>query len=75
MFLDLKKAFGTVDHNILIEKLELYGIRGTELLWFTSYLNERTQVCKLGKPFPLRRILKLEYHRGQTWVLYCFSSI
>ena len=41
--------FYTVDHNILIKKLELYRIRGTELLRFTSNLNERTQVCKLGK--------------------------
>ena len=39
--LDLKKAFDTVDHNILISKLSAYGIRGTSIEWFKSYLSER----------------------------------
>ena len=66
MFLDLKKALGTVDHNILIKKLELYGIRGTELLWFTSYLNERTQVCKLGKTLSSKTYIKTGVPQGSN---------
>ena len=47
LFLDLKKAFDTVDHKILISKLEKYGIRGTALHLFQRYLSERKQICKL----------------------------
>ena len=47
VFLDLKKAFDTVDHDILIKKLEFYGIKNIALRWFISYLSRRKQVCKI----------------------------
>ena len=57
LFLDLKKAFDTVDHHILISKLQLYGIRGRSLEWFKSYLEERKQICTInGKLSDAREI-------------------
>jgi hypothetical protein len=48
VFLDLRRAFDTIDRNILFRKLERIGIRGHSLTWFKSLLSGRTQSVKIG---------------------------
>ena len=48
VFIDLKKAFDTVDHDILCKKLKLYGVYQLELSWLGSYLSNRKQFCRVN---------------------------
>ena len=46
LFIDLSKAFDTIEHSVLLKKLEKYGIRGIMLAWFKSYLSDRQMRVK-----------------------------
>ena len=47
-FYRFKKAFDTVDHSILLKKLNHYGVRAKINEWFSSYLSERTPITQVG---------------------------
>ena len=46
-FIELKKAFDNVDHEILLNKLKVYGLSGKEITWFESYQGNRKQCCRI----------------------------
>ena len=51
MLLDLGKAFDSMNHEILLFKLESYDVRGICLDWFRSYLNDCTQCVAINHPY------------------------
>ena len=51
IFIDLKKAFDTVDHQILLDKMQFYGITGHAHKWFSSYLDSRKYYYRVNSTF------------------------
>ena len=43
VLMDLSKAFDTINHTLVLNKLHTYGVCGVKLAWFTDYLKERKQ--------------------------------
>ena len=64
VFLDLKKAFDTVDHEILLSKLNNYGIQGVSFDWFSSYLNNRSQRCSINGSLSKSQVLSCGIPQG-----------
>ena len=62
-----KKAFDTVDHNILIKKLYTYGIRGVILKWFDSYLNNKTHYTTYNGMQSETHTITCGVPQGSTW--------
>ena len=48
VFIDLKKAFDTIDHEIILRKLSYFGADQATIKWFQSYLSDRTQRCNVN---------------------------
>jgi retron-type reverse transcriptase len=48
VFIDLQKCFDTIDHSILLNKLNMYGFNGVTFTWFKNYLNCRKQCVKIN---------------------------
>ena len=51
LFLDVSKAFDTVNHSILLSKLSYYGIKGLKNLWFKSYFQQRRETVYVHSVF------------------------
>ncbi len=64
VFLDLSKAFDCVDHAILMNKLEYYGIRGVPLKWIESFLSNRTQFVEITNVRSEGRVLSYGVPQG-----------
>ena len=64
VFLDLKKAFDTINHNILCQKLEKYGVVGVSNVWFNNYLANREQVTRFKKAVSSTGKIQRGVHQG-----------
>ena len=68
VFLDVSKAFDTIDDQILIHKLEFYGIGGTPLKWHKSYMSNRKQYVKHNNSDSLQRDITYGVPQGSILV-------
>ena len=65
LFIDLRKAFDTVDHSTLISKLPLYGIENAEQRWIQNYLTQRSQIACYEGELSKEEKITLEFPKAQ----------
>ena len=73
IFFDLNKFFDVVDHEMLLQKLDLYGVRGKSPLWFESYLSNRSQCVVDGLKVSSRQSVKSGLRAGTGSVPYIYK--
>ena len=66
IYLDFKKAFDTVNHNILLDKLSHYGVREIENNWFTTYLTNRKQHVTVSGQTPDNALIEFVVPEGSV---------
>ena len=64
IFIDLSKAFDTVNHQILLDKLQYYGIRGIAFGWFSDYLKNRQQFVQFNCCHSSHHFMKCDVPQG-----------
>ena len=69
---DIKKAFDSIDHKILLKKMqEQFGVRDLELRWFQSYLTNQTQVCVVDGHTSSAMEIIVGFHKDLFWDHLC----
>ena len=63
---DIKKCFDTIDHSILLRKLQLYGVSSKEIDWFKSYLTKRQQVVKCHEKVSENKFVNIGVPQGSV---------
>ena len=78
VFTGFKKAFDTIDHSILIHKLDFYGFRGIIDAWFRSYLQDRTQITVIDQRPSNKSVVTYWVSQGSvlgSLLFFCTSMI
>ena len=66
VFVDLRKSFDTVEHNILLKKLDYYGVRGIANEWFASYLKNRKQFVSIDDHISSTQVIQTGVPQGSV---------